>query len=264
MNKPKKDITVSFIGSGNVATHLAEGLFNTGVEIVSIWSLNPNNSKILADRVNAQSVKSPADIDKNCDFYIISIPDDKIEEVAKAFPTVSGMVVHTSGMTDLKAVSKFFNNSGVFYPLQTFSKERAVNLKEVPFCLEVNLENEFEELKRLALLLSDNIYKVDSEIRKYLHLSAVFVSNFVNYLYYTGEQIVKEKDVPFDILKPLIKEVALKVMELKPEKAQTGPARRKDVKTIEKHEELLKEINEDYLEIYKLLTEQIIKRYYEL
>ena len=263
-NKKKDKISVSFIGSGNVACHLARGFSNAGVLLKTIWSRNIESSKIIAGLTSSRAVKSIQEIDSNSDYYIIAVPDDAIKKVVEDLPDVKGMVLHTSGMTELDVLSSRFEKSGVFYPLQTFSKSKDVNLNEVPFCIESNNEEDLDELKRLALTLSDTVYEIDSEKRKYLHLAAVFVSNFVNYLYLTGEKILKEKEIPFTILHPLIKEVASKVLELSPEEAQTGPARRKDLITIEKHENLLKIINKDYLEIYKLLTGQIIKKYYEL
>jgi predicted short-subunit dehydrogenase-like oxidoreductase (DUF2520 family) len=260
----KQKIKVSVIGSGNVATHLAAGLFNAGVSIVSVWSPSRSNRMSLAAAVNAGAVENLGEINGDSDYYIISVPDDKIEEVIRKLPVVDGIVCHTSGITSIDVFAEKFDHYGVFYPLQTFSKKRSLDLKEVPFCLEGNNEESLLKLKLLAGLISQNIYEVSSENRMFIHLSAVFVSNFVNYMYTAAHDILKRKDLPFDLLKPLIKEVAAKVQELAPSEAQTGPARRKDLKTIEKHQDLLGEMDKDYLEIYKIITSQIIKKYHEL
>ncbi|MEQ3690007.1 MAG: DUF2520 domain-containing protein, partial [Flavobacterium sp.] len=82
-----------------------------------------------------------------------------------------------------------------------------------------------------------------------------FVCNFVNHMYTIGNQICEENNVPFEVLQPLILETAHKITTLKPEAAQTGPALRKDTKTINKHLEFLQESN--YQELYKLLTQSI-------
>ena len=90
-------------------------------------------------------------------------------------------------------------------------------------------------------------------------MAAVFVNNFVNYLYQIGEDILSEDGIPFDLLKPLIKETANKIEILSPKEAQTGPAKRSDSKTIEKHLKLLE--NSPYKEVYTTLTNHLKKQW---
>ena len=158
----------------------------------------------------------------------------------------------------MKNILNSKNRKGVFYPLQSFSKEKEINFKEVPFCLETAHKLDFELLKKIATLLGSNSYNINSEQRKKLHVAAVFVNNFVNHLYYLGNEICDENNIPFEILKPLIKETSNKIIDLQPFDAQTGPAIRKDSKTINKHLELL---NENQQKIYSILTKSIIETY---
>jgi predicted short-subunit dehydrogenase-like oxidoreductase (DUF2520 family) len=147
------------------------------------------------------------------------------------------------------------NRKAVFYPLQTFSKNKAIHFREVPICLESQNETDFQLVEKVAKTISDKTYPINSEQRKALHLAAVFVNNFVNHLYQIGNAICNEHQVPFEILKPLIKETAEKIMTLSPNEAQTGPAKRKDRNTINSHLELI--TNDTYKNIYKLLTQSI-------
>ena len=135
-------------------------------------------------------------------------------------------------------------------------------MQEVPFCIEGNTHSSLQALTDLAKTISSRVFNINSRERKKLHLAAVFVSNFVNHLYLSAEELLKEDNLPFELLKPLIEEVAGKVMNLPPVEAQTGPARRNDQNTIAKHRELL-QAYPDYLEMYNLFTQQIIKKYYE-
>jgi predicted short-subunit dehydrogenase-like oxidoreductase (DUF2520 family) len=148
------------------------------------------------------------------------------------------------------------NRKGVFYPLQTFSKNKAVDFKQVPICLESQNDDDYKVLETIAKSISERVYAIGSEQRKALHVAAVFVSNFVNHLYKIGNEICEEHQVPFDILKPLIQETANKIVTLSPEEAQTGPAKREDTQTINSHLSFLS--NENQKEIYKLLTKSII------
>jgi predicted short-subunit dehydrogenase-like oxidoreductase (DUF2520 family) len=139
--------------------------------------------------------------------------------------------------------------------LQSFSKNKAVDFKNIPICLETESELEYYFLEKIAKTISDKIYNINSLQRKSLHVSAVFVNNFVNHLYQIGNDICNENNVDFDILKPLILETANKIIEISPKSAQTGPAKRKDSVVIEQHLDFLKDENQQ--NIYKILTQSI-------
>ncbi len=253
---------ISFIGSGNVAFHLAKALYKAGVVIDEVWSPNVIHRQTLAVEVKAKAVETLPALTTTSDVYVIAVPDGKVAEVVAAIPKVEGIVAHTSGITPMQVISERFNNSGVFYPLQTFSKKRTVAINDVPFCIEGNTEHATQTLTQLAALLSRNIHPVSSDERKKLHLAAVFVSNFVNHLYQTANTITNENNLPFSLLIPLIEEVAAKVKTLSPAEAQTGPARRNDEKTIATHRDMLKAYP-DFEALYNLITGQITKNYYE-
>ena len=253
---------VSFIGSGNVAFHLAKNMYKVGVLIDEIWSPNRENREYLAKIVMAKAAKSLADITPSSDFYIIAVPDDKVNEVVDNLPRLMGIVAHTSGITPIEVISSRFNNSGVFYPLQTFSKQRDVNITTTPFCIEGNTNAASEKLSDLAGKLSRNIYPINSNERKELHLAAVFVSNFVNHLYHTANTLIKENGLSFDLLLPLIEEVAAKTKTLSLDEAQTGPARRNDENTLKTHSAMLNS-HPDIKTLYDLITSQIIKQFHE-
>ena len=226
-------ISVLLIGKGNVATHLR----NTFLSI----------DNIVFTQISSRDLTN---IPK-ADITIIAVTDDAIAEVSSKIK--NPLVVHTSGACSINEL-KNTTNKGVFYMLQTFSLEKKVELNEVPFCLEAENKKDEDQLLELANLLSKKIYTVKSEQRKALHVAAVFVNNFTNYMYKIGNDICKEHQVPFDILLPLIKETASKIETLLPEKAQTGPAIRNDKKTIKNHLDLL---NIEQQKIYKMITKSI-------
>lgn len=249
---------VSIIGSGNVATHLAKALHLAHVQILGIWSHQFENAKLLANQVGAKAVSQISEIaDDESDILLISVKDDAIADVAAQLKNYRGVVAHTSGAVALNALSENVNY-GVCYPLQTFSKHKALDFEQVPLCLEANNIESLQQLRTLASIISKNIYEVDSEQRKILHLAAVFACNFPNYLYGVAQQLLAQYQLDFNIIKPLIAETANKVQTALPIEVQTGPAIRNDEQTLKKHEDLLKE-HSDWLTIYKLLSEQIKK-----
>lgn len=253
--------TISFIGSGNVATHLALALKSAGFKIKEVYSLDFQNALKLAKKLDCGAINSVSEMDSSADLYLISIPDGAIKEVTEDIPRVHGIVAHTSGITPMNVLDKI-KRFGVFYPLQTFSKQRDVKLSNVPICIEASSGNVMIQLKETARKLSNSVYEIDTEQRKYLHLTAVMVNNYTNYLYRIAFDILKTQSIDHQLLMPLIEETVSKILTLHPKDAQTGPARRNDVETIDKHVQLLNE-QPQYKELYTIFAEQLIKKYNE-
>jgi predicted short-subunit dehydrogenase-like oxidoreductase (DUF2520 family) len=195
---------------------------------------------------------------KKSHIYIIAISDDAIKEFSKQLPIRNCLVVHTSGCVPINDLDNK-NRKGVFYPLQTFSKERQLDYKTIPICLEAEHKEDLDLLKEIGLELSDHVEIIDSQKRATLHLAAVFVNNFVNHLYTIGYDLLEQESLSFDLLKPLINETANKINSIPPIEAQTGPAIRNDQKTIQNHLHLLN--NNSDKDLYRMLS-TIISKFY--
>lgn len=247
---------IVILGSGNVATHLAKALKAIGEELLQVYSPNLIHAKLLADAVNAQAIDALDKITIQADLYIISVKDDAIEDVASALSKVDGLVVHTSGTTSIDSLSMHVKNSGVFYPLQTFSRDKSVSFSTIPLCVEAKGENDLQLLRTLGSKLSTKVYELDGEKRKILHLAAVFACNFPNHLYNLASQILSKNNLDFDLIRPLIAETADKVMNDLPANVQTGPAVRQDKNTMNKHVIMLADLPE-LQEIYQTLSNSI-------
>ena len=245
-------IKVVIIGSGNVAHHLIEAFAKSKkVEVIQVFSRQKESVTPLFD--SNKIISNYSDL-VQADLYIIAVSDDAIAEVSSQIPFDNRLVVHTSGSVSINSLDTK-NRNGIFYPLQTFTKNKAVDFSDIPICLESENESDFDLLKNVAESISNSVFKIDSQQRKALHVSAVFVNNFVNHLYQIGQEICIENNVPFEIVKPLLLETANKVMTLAPQEAQTGPAKRNDIKTIKSHLDFLS--NDNQKNIYKILTQSI-------
>ena len=249
-------ISIVLIGTGNIATHLFDTflLYDT----LNVLQVVGRSKKSLSHFSNKTATCMLSSTIKKADIYIIAVSDDAIPIVSKTIEHLNGLVVHTSGSVSLESLS-FNKNSGVFYPLQTFTKGAKVDFRKIPICLETKEKEDLKTLHFIAETISDSVYEISSEQRQHLHLAAVFVNNFTNYMYTIGHEICDDNKVLFDILKPLIKETAQKLNTLEPYEAQTGPARRNDIETMQRHLDQLK--TKDQKKIYKLLSETIQKKY---
>lgn len=245
-------ISVVLLGAGNVATHLYKAFKDSEAVTVTQWY----NRTYTAISSYANEVETIDDLNqlKEADIYLLAVSDDYISELSQQLPFTNRLVAHTSGSVSMHDLDKK-NQIAVFYPLQTFSKEAEIDFSEIPICIEAYQKENLQVLKRLAEALGCRAHKISTDQRQRLHLAAAFVNNFVNQLYRIGHEICEAEGVEFDLLKPLISETAKKIQDLSPYRAQTGPAKRDDKRTIKRH---LKQIEkEEHKEIYKLLTASI-------
>jgi predicted short-subunit dehydrogenase-like oxidoreductase (DUF2520 family) len=249
---------ITIIGSGNVATHLAAAFKDAGHSIVQVYSRDMQHASLLAYHVKAEPVDDLKQLNSETDLFLIAVKDDAIDRIAKELAQHNKLIAHTSGATSIETLLQYTSNAGVFYPLQTFSKTKEVKFRTVPLCIEGANNEITSQLEELARTVSNTVYRVDSEKRKILHLAAVFACNFPNYLYYAANQLLQQHDLDFNLLRPLILETAEKVQEHLPADVQTGPAIRRDEKTMTAHLQLLAG-NADLQDVYEQLSQLIIK-----
>lgn len=246
------------IGSGNVATHLTKGFAVAGHQIAGVCSSTRAHAVALAQQVGCEAYGQLADIPVDTDFYIISVSDDSVKKVVEQLPLVRGVVSHTAGSISINVLERF-ENHGVIYPMQSFTKNRVIDLGKVPFFVEGSSDSVSEKLLQLASTVGSDVRLMSSEERKILHLSAVFASNFVNGMFAEAEEILKRCGLPFSILQPLVEETVAKAIDMGPVQAQTGPARRNDAGVMRMQQNMLDD--ENLRKLYSFASERITERY---
>jgi predicted short-subunit dehydrogenase-like oxidoreductase (DUF2520 family) len=254
---------ISFIGAGNVAWHLAPAFENAGHVVKEVYSRTGESArKLVGNLYDAEYVDSLNFSASEAQLFIICIPDDFIEEVASQIilPEQS-ILVHTSGAKSIQILPEFSASAiGVFYPLQTFSKNRKIDFEALPILLESNNKDALALLEQLSNSISNNVQVVDSDRRAQLHIAAVFACNFSNFMMSIAEDLLNNAKLDFDLIRPLIAETIEKSLLLKPSLAQTGPAKRGDLATLDKHMQMLAK-HPAYSEIYKLVSQHILNTY---
>ena len=250
---------ISFVGSGNVAYHLSKSLLNAGYTISSISSQSGRSAEILSATLKAKQCKVE-EIDPSVDLVIIAVNDDSIQDVINQLPKKIDSVVHTSGSVSIDVFQDKFENFGVFYPLQSFNKDREIDIGTIPFLIEASSNKLELDLKNMAIALSSRSEIMDSEKRKHLHLAAVFANNFVNFLATEAYGILEEQDIDGSLIRPLMLETIVRLENKHPKLMQTGPAKRNDTEVLKKQEELLKS-NPNLQSLYRQISELIMQRY---
>jgi predicted short-subunit dehydrogenase-like oxidoreductase (DUF2520 family) len=258
-------MNVTFIGSGNLAWHLAPALDNTDFAVREVYSPNAKHAAALIDKLYQAHLNLTLDFSTSkSQIFIIAASDDSIQGIAQNITLPeNAILVHTSGSQPLSLLRYAPTpNTGVLYPLQTFTKDKKIELREVPFFIESENSATEKVLMSMAKAISKKVFKISSTERKALHVAAVFASNFTNHMLTIARDIADKHNVNFEFLKPLIIETINKSLAIGPEKAQTGPAKRGDLEILDSHMQFL-EHEEAIAEIYKVISQHIVDRYSE-
>lgn len=249
---------IVIVGAGRIAWHLGKRLKSKGLPVAQVISRTAERTEALAEALHIPWSDSAADVLPDADWIIFAVRDDAIEEVARSFAPFApqALVTHTSGGTAGIVLKPYFERYGVFYPLQSFSLEHTPVWSKIPFCVDAQSEEDVLFLKKIAKTIGNLVYRVNDAQRALLHVAAVFANNFANHCFAIAEKILDEKDLPFELLHPLMEETLAKALQDSPARMQTGPAMRGDVVTVQRHLGLLSE-HPEWREIYRTLSENI-------
>lgn len=238
MGEAAREPVVVLLGAGRVATHLAPALLGAGYRVGQVWSRTMASARALAEPLGVPYTDNLDAIAPDADIYITCVADEALPHVAAR--VVAGredkLFLHTAGSVPMDIWREAgAQRYGILYPLQTFSKERAVDMRAVSLFVEASDESSLIAVEALAHGLSGKVFRADSRRRALLHIAAVFACNFTNAMYDAAHRLLSTDDIPFDVLLPLIDETAAKVHTLTPREAQTGPAVRGDEAVVQAH-----------------------------
>lgn len=256
MNNP---CNIVIIGAGNMATQLSLALVECGCHIKQVYSRTIESAQSLASKLphGTPFTNIITDVVTDADVYIFSVSDSALPSLIDAMPLCSGLWIHTAGSMPMDVFSSRTSRYGVLYPMQTVSKERAVDWSQVPIFVEATNEDDTLIVENIASSLSQRVTRCNSQQRQALHMAAVFACNFTNHMYAIAEKLLSEQGLDFEAMKLLIRETELKAENISPRQAQTGPAVRKDYNVMNKHLALLADTPE--AELYRQISENIIK-----
>lgn len=248
-------MTVTIVGTGALAKNLFRAIENSNGAIVQ--GVLGRNAKSLID---FKSTNTSTDFSApiRSDIVLLAVSDPALKEVYLQLKSNNSIFAHCAGSVPL-SVFENTNNTGVFYPLQTFNNKSTVSLSQVPIGIESDDEYTFEQLEKLAKGISSLVIPLPSEKRKQLHLAAVFANNFSNHLFSIAQEICLNNGLSVDLLAPLIEQTSKNVCSFTASEIQSGPAKRNDQKRIQEHLQLLNDPS--HKEIYQLLSDAIQKKY---
>jgi predicted short-subunit dehydrogenase-like oxidoreductase (DUF2520 family) len=249
---------IAILGAGNVGYQLSWHLHNAGHQIVQVFGRQMASAKFIGNLMDIPCTDKIDDITSDAEIYLLSVNDDAIQDVARHLQLGDKVIAHTSGTVPVKILKDASTNYGIFYPLQTLSKNVSVDFGVIPICINASNDFTMKTLKDLALTLTSKVVETNDEKRLAIHIAAVFANNFTNHLFSVSQMILEKSGLSFEIFKPLINETVRKIQNHDPLNVQTGPAVRHDEHTIERHLGFLREDGRFEL-LYKVLTDDIQK-----
>lgn len=262
--KKNNKIKVVVIGSGNLSWHIVSHLsFFSRFELLVYNKKHTPRLAQLKKEFKVAVTDDWKDVSKHAEFYFVCTSDSFIKATALKIKKLKtkGIIIHCSGTVSLSAISSASKNTGVFYPLQTFTFGKSVNWHSVPVFIEASNKDALFILKKLAGLFTQTVVELNSKQRIKLHLAAVVAANFTNAMYVAAYKYLAKEIHPdfFTYLMPLINQTVVKIKTLNPVAAQTGPASRNDQSTIDKHLNILKS-NPELKALYKTISKLIVKQ----
>lgn len=258
-------LRVCFIGAGNVATHLALTLACSQHEIVGVYSRTMISAETLIEKLaskgtNALATNRLEEI-PDADVYIFSVKDQALASIVEIWPQSrrGGVALHTAGSLPMSAVASAAEHYGVLYPMQTFSKDKAMDFRSVTCFIESSDTVAETVTRTLVGALGSKCVVLASAERQYLHLAAVFACNFSNHMFALAYELLEQHGIEPECMKPLIAETAAKAAQIHPREGQTGPAQRGDEIVMNKHLAALRD-TPDFQDMYRLISQSIMKR----
>lgn len=257
---------IVLVGAGKLATNVGVALQKAGHDITQVYSRTMDSAQELGRKLWCEATNDLSQLSKTADVYLFAVKDNVLENVAAnvCVGREHSVFVHTAGSMPIGIFEGKVRHYGVMYPMQTFSKEREAFSVEsdIPIFIESNNTIANDVIKSMAESISGKVYQLASDDRKYLHLAAVFACNYVNHFYDIAHGLLADKNIPFEVMLPLIDETARKVHIMSPHDAQTGPAVRYDRNIIENHLKMLEDYPTVQL-IYDIMSRSIHECYNE-
>ena len=263
MFKDFHSIPILIVGAGNVAWHLGKAFKNAGLPIAQVWSRQILHAEELANEISVKATDDVEEVNRFNGVIVFCIPDHAIPDFTSRLENSDSIYIHTSGSLNISVFEKRLIHRGVFYPLQTFRKNKPYReFKDIPVLIESSTSQVDSMLHFWASAIQSKVYEIDSFQRMKIHVAAVFACNFSNHMVSISRQIIEENNHDYEMLRPLLTETLTNILKFDTREIQTGPAIRKDMDTIDKHSESLAE-HPEWADLYSLISKSIIKMHFD-
>jgi predicted short-subunit dehydrogenase-like oxidoreductase (DUF2520 family) len=254
-----KGIDISIVGTGNLAWQLGQALQQAGYRIGKVWGRNRSDREALGRLLEAEATADlnslPAD-----GLCLLLVTDGEIANIAAQItPSETRLMVHAAGAGQLDWLLPHPRRA-VMWPMQSIRKELSYDWKAIPLLCDAQQPSDLAQLLALASSISEHAVAADQRTRDLYHLAAVTTANFQNYLLEQAFELLQAAELDHRLLLPLLQyQLDAFASNQAPWERQTGPARRLDTGTLEKHLQLISE-RPDHAALYRLFSQLIVHK----
>jgi predicted short-subunit dehydrogenase-like oxidoreductase (DUF2520 family) len=241
---------VFLVGAGPVATALAGALRLGGVPVLGLWARTPARARAAGAIAGVAAYSAaPPDLLLEADVVLLAVRDAAIADVARML-VATGLVnrhhtlIHCSGAISaaeaLALVSGEVGGMAMMHPLRAIPDGRAAmrSLKGAVFGVEGDERGRRDALTLVASLGARALELGGMQVSAY-HAAAAMASNYTVVLLAAAADLLAAvgiaREQAIEALVPLVEGTLANVREHGPEAALTGPIRRGDRDTVERH-----------------------------
>jgi len=246
-------------GNGNMAWFLGQKLIQSGHVCNGVYGRNRKAVASLAGILQTTVLENIREL-MDADVCILAVTDTGIPEIAAQLQPGNAVLIHTSGTTAISALGNAVEHTGVLWPVYSILKTGFPQHRDIPVAWEANTKQGEKMIQDIIKCFSDRAFPASTSQRQWLHLTAVIANNFTNHLVAVCEEICTEQQLPYDILLPILRQTFDRIMTVPAKNVQTGPARRGDDATIERHLNMLS-VHPEWRQLYQALTASIENMY---
>ncbi len=261
---------VGFIGFGHVGKALAQTLLSKGELQIAYFDPFVHRREIPSySEEKVISIGQIVDLLHDCQVIFITVADDLISDVVNLIAQDRGVIkeklfIHTSGVHSVAVLEPLAIAGGFtasIHPLMVFAghNQAIKDLQTAYLTVEYNVEN--QQLQGILNQLGNPLLTVNSEDKALYHSGACVLSNYVTVVMAYGLKMMERATgaEPEDVLKavwPLVMSAFENIKTLGVEQALSGPMKRQDIQTLNKHFERMKKANEGPF-YHQLVTETL-------
>ena len=256
------DLRIVVVGAGRVSRELAPAWQRAGHEILHVVSRTVQSAQSLGEALGCSwstTLTEAAGALSDADAVVVAVTDGLISEINAAITDMvspSCLMVHVSGATPLDHLRP---PSAVVWPIRSFNpKADSVPLTNTPTVLEASDGEAMVLARTLASAWDAEVSEVSGTQRAAAHMAAAVADNFANHMIAEAQDLLEQRGLSKTLLRNLVLGLTQGGLQGDSRERQTGPARRGDEATLERHRALLPD---DVKQLYDAVTDHIIHRH---
>lgn len=247
---------IVLLGSGNLSTFYGHRFQTAGHEIIQVLSPDVDHAHHLAQQLGCESASDYVALNRDADIYILGVRDDVLYTLAQTLQLPNKIVIYGAGAVPLSALLNISERLICLWCLFSIQKNNLPKQRHFPVVYNTSNSEDLALAKTLAQLLSEATYALNDQQKTDIHLCAVLANNFTNHLYAMAYELMRESNIDFSLLHPIILDTAQRATQFPPQELQTGPAVRQDSNTLQEHILLLSQ-HPHYQAVYRALSNSI-------